>query len=174
MSLVGRPNSIPPSWNSCKFRLLRLEDDDDGPCVPMVRKCAPPSPPTLMKMGALFAEWASGLFLVTVRRGSLHSQDSPPQNSAGLSLKPLTSLVLDPALPRPNPNPRSECTRTQKPSSPSKPQAVQDPEIPLVPMVHCWCQVLWSPQSRRPGARSSRGLWRPTRRVPPQVGCRAD
>ncbi|CAE7360451.1 NEW1 [Symbiodinium sp. KB8] len=29
------------------------EDDDDGPCVPMVRKCAPPSPPTLMKMGPL-------------------------------------------------------------------------------------------------------------------------
>ncbi|CAE7658129.1 unnamed protein product, partial [Symbiodinium pilosum] len=27
------------------------EDDEDGPCVPMARKCVPPSPVTLMKMG---------------------------------------------------------------------------------------------------------------------------
>ena len=33
-------------------RPVQPQDDEDGPCVPMARKCVPPSPVTLMKMGA--------------------------------------------------------------------------------------------------------------------------
>ena len=35
---------------------LRKDSDDEGPCVPMARKCAPHSPRTTMKMGSLVGE----------------------------------------------------------------------------------------------------------------------